>query len=235
MPRDRCRSAPTWRRRAVPSVEAVCSSRNAEVHPLGQGPGVHGRRCSRLARAHRGRNAFHRARKSLGERLRGVVQRKAPRRALEPRDLRHALGGAGPDRRLAPRVQPIPTTQLSGVSSTGPRGDRTSSKSRRGYALRPSSGGSETMIEGGRVLGGRSGDDLTFGDVAEERLSAIPGARSSDSGVRPCLPLATESARRELRRSARYRLRCPCATNPRGCRRVWRRRFPPSKSNRPCR
>ena len=119
-------------------------------------PGVHGRRCSRLARANRGRNAFHRARKSLGERLRGVVQRKAPRRALESRDLRHALGGAGPDRRLAPGVQPIPTTQLPGMSSTGPRGDRSSPKGRRGHAPRPSPGGSETMIEGGSVRGGRA-------------------------------------------------------------------------------
>ncbi len=45
---------------------------------------------------------------------------------------------------------------VCGDVATGPGGDRTSSKSRRGYASRPSSGGPETMIEGGSVRGGGS-------------------------------------------------------------------------------
>ena len=73
----------------------------------------------------RGADALHRAGQPLGERLRGVLQRQAARRAPQRRALRHATRSAGADGALALRVQPAAPAQLARLPATGAGGHTT--------------------------------------------------------------------------------------------------------------
>jgi hypothetical protein len=68
-----------------------------------------------MARTDRSSDAVHRARKPVGERLRGIVQWQAARRGLEWRSLRDPVEGLGADRTLAARVQHVSSAQLVGL------------------------------------------------------------------------------------------------------------------------
>jgi len=59
----------------------------------------------------------------MGERLQRELQRQAPGRAPERRDLLHAEGGPGAARRLATTLQPHPSAQLTRLPPAGAGSD----------------------------------------------------------------------------------------------------------------
>ena len=63
------------------------------------------------------RNPVHRTGNPLGERIQRVLQRKAPRRASERRNLLHAAGSAGAHRTLETALQHGQATQFAGVQA----------------------------------------------------------------------------------------------------------------------
>lgn len=67
-------------------------------------------------------DAVHRAGKSLGERLCGVLQREAAGRAVGEGDLLHAQGGPGTRGAMEEAVQSGSTAQRAGISSPGAAG-----------------------------------------------------------------------------------------------------------------
>ena len=77
----------------------------AWVHPLRQRSRAHGQRAARLVPVQRHGQQLHRARRTVGEPLRRVVQRPAARRVPGRRAVRQPARGAGADRGLADRVQ----------------------------------------------------------------------------------------------------------------------------------
>ena len=64
-------------------------------------------------------SALHRTGQSLGERLQRVIQRQAPGRAAQWRNLLLAQGGPGADRALAAALQHGQTTQCAGLQTPG--------------------------------------------------------------------------------------------------------------------
>ena len=100
-------------------------------------------------------DALHRTGKPLGEWLHREFQRKAQRRAAEPRDLRHATGGEDFDRALETGVQPDSTPQftwLSTASTGGSMGSATVDSTAAGYRK----WARDPNIESGLGCGGRS-------------------------------------------------------------------------------
>ena len=67
-------------------------------------------------------DCLHRTRQSLGERLLRELQREAPRRAAQRRDLLQSGRGPDPDRELAPPLQYQAPAFIAGVSATGTGG-----------------------------------------------------------------------------------------------------------------
>jgi hypothetical protein len=103
------------------SGRALCGTRGSELSAQRQWQRVHRDRSAGVARTRGRGDALYRAGKPLGERIRGVLQRKTSRRVAERRDLLHAPGSPGHPRVLASGVQHVPSPQLAGLSPTGTR------------------------------------------------------------------------------------------------------------------
>ena len=96
-----------------------------------------------------GKNAVHRTWLTLGERLRGELQREAERRAVGPGDLLHAEGGADTYGAIPTYLQPGQAPQLSRLQAAGTPG-------RVDCRAHPRACG--TNIATGTKIGGRSMD-----------------------------------------------------------------------------
>jgi len=94
--------------------------RQAAIHPLGSGCGVHCSSGDAVAARSAGRPALHSARQTVAQRLRGELQREAARRMLEPGVVPRSARGAAADRKLAPVLQSSTTAQRSGLPTTRP-------------------------------------------------------------------------------------------------------------------
>jgi transposase InsO family protein len=73
-------------------------------------------------RSDNGPDALHRAGQSMGERLRGVLQRQVAGRAAQRGDLRYAVGGAGARGAVEETLQHGATAQRTGLPSPCPGG-----------------------------------------------------------------------------------------------------------------
>ena len=114
------------RSRPTPTQAALVCPVGAAVRSLRRGRCVSGSPSRR-------ENFVHRTGQSVGERLLRELQRQAPRRALGPRAIRHALGGQGAHRALAAALQHGEAPWIPGRSTPSPRGDPATSL-RSGYA-----------------------------------------------------------------------------------------------------
>jgi hypothetical protein len=96
---------------------------------------------------------------SMGERLRGKLQREAPARVANAGSVRHAARRQGADRAVAAALQDRPAAQCPWVSPPGPRGDAAvcgcygcASSTAHGWSV----GGQKPTLETGVIHGGRS-------------------------------------------------------------------------------
>jgi len=104
---------------------------------LGQWPRIHGHARAGVAGDPRRAATVHRARQPVGERLLRELQRQAPRRALGPRAIRHALGGQGAHRALAAALQHGEAPWITGLPTSSPRGNPATSLASRPGGLLP--------------------------------------------------------------------------------------------------
>ncbi|MGI4940794.1 MAG: IS3 family transposase, partial [Janthinobacterium lividum] len=86
--------------------------------------GLRSDRGERLDHERRCQDRVCRAWKPVGERLRGKLQRRVPRRAAVVRHLQHAGGSEGADRAVARALQHCSPEFLPRLPSTGTRGNR---------------------------------------------------------------------------------------------------------------
>ncbi len=114
-------SAAPVRRRSPSTGRSVRGQGGTRSHPAGQRPGVHGPGRPEVAQAHRGEDAVHRARQSLGEWLQRGLRQQAPRRVARHGNLLHAEGDESADREMETTRQPGQTAQLIGLQAAGTR------------------------------------------------------------------------------------------------------------------
>ena len=95
---------------------ATRSSSSAD--PLRQRPRVHQPVAQRLVPLQPCQHRLHRARSTVAESLRRILQRPPETRAARPRELQHPLRSTAAPRRLAARVQPLPTTPIAELHDT---------------------------------------------------------------------------------------------------------------------
>jgi hypothetical protein len=103
--------------RVVSVLEELVEWRaKSRLHPLRQRPRTRRRSPQRLVPLHPRGHLLHRTRCSLAESsLRRVLQRTPTTRTARTRILQHALRSPGAHRRLAPRIQPLPTTHVARI------------------------------------------------------------------------------------------------------------------------
>jgi uncharacterized protein YbjT (DUF2867 family) len=119
-----------------------------DVLEIGQWTGVHRYRGPQVAGASFRSDVVHRTGLSLGEWLRGVVQRQAERRTLESGDLLYPDRSSSAFGALADPLQYQETAQFARLSSTGSRGYSDANELDRNY--------DRTNLNSGTTTGGRS-------------------------------------------------------------------------------
>ncbi|CAA9375202.1 MAG: Integrase, partial [uncultured Nocardioidaceae bacterium] len=109
-----------------PPVRPVHPARRARAHPVRQRARVREQGGAEVDRGGRRQDRLHRAGQSVGERLRGELQRPPARRAVERRDLLQPARGPGRHRELAAALQRRTPARLARLQAARTRGVRAS-------------------------------------------------------------------------------------------------------------